>query len=176
MKNVDSKFYEKKKTGTFYLALGFFIVVLLMTGGLHYYKMQIDEKNEVLSGKKQTITSSIKSLEEDPDIQIYSIYEANKTFFATQESYSQIPSFVNHFKKYFAKYDIDAKGFRYNNGEVTISLSSDTDDWGFAYQKIVTFIEEYTEAEAARFMPKQVNSFSGYDRIKYTGTFTLKDQ
>ena len=135
MANLDAKFYEQKKQGTFYTAVWFFLIVVFLTGGLYFYKTKLVSQQDELQKKIEIISGSITDIENDPNIQIYSMYESNKLLFQKLDEYSQIPTFVAHLKKYFAKYDIEAKGFDYQNGSVTINLSSETNERGFAYQK-----------------------------------------
>lgn len=174
MPELDSKFYQKKKSNTFYIALGFFVLIVCTTAGLFFYTSNIHQKSIETQQKIDQLSGAIANMKSDSEIQIYSMYEQNKGFFERLTQYSQIPSFVNHLKKHFAKHDLEAKGFDYQNGNVTVSLSVQTNESGFAYQKIVKFIEEYSIDESARFTIDEISSFSWYDRINYTGNFTLK--
>lgn len=174
MAEIDAKYYGKKKSSTFYVAAVFLLLVICATGGLYFYKSQLEVQKTELDEKINTLSASVESIKNNPDIQTYSIYEVNKDFFTTLGEYSKIPTFVNHLKKYFAKYDIEAEGFNYDKGVVSINLSSSTNERGYSYQKIVTFIREYNENEAARFTPELVSSFIGHDRINYIWEFTLK--
>jgi hypothetical protein len=74
---------------------------------------------------------------------------------------SEIPLFVSHLKKQFTKYGIQAKGFAYDskNG-VSIELSAQTNESGYAYQKIVKFLREYALDENAIFSVGMISNFS----------------
>ncbi|MCD5375082.1 hypothetical protein LR010_01355 [Candidatus Gracilibacteria bacterium] len=172
---VDTKFYEKKKSSTFYTAVGFLLLVLVLTGGMFFYNTQLDKQNTELETQITQLSTSIESLKLDPNIQTYSIYERHEAFLTKLAKESNIPSFVAHLKKYFAISGIDAKGFNYSQGVVSVSLSSQTNDNGYAYQKVVKFLRDYNNlGEEALFTAQFVPVFEGYDRINFKGEFKLK--
>jgi hypothetical protein len=143
MSAVDTKFYEKKKSSAFYGALAFLLLVLAISAGLFVYNGQLQEQNTQLEAKILQIENSIKDLEQDPSVQAYSIYERHEAFLQKLSEQSKIPSFVSHLKKYFAIHGLEAKGFNYSQGTVRIDLSAQTNDSGYAYQKVVKFVREY---------------------------------
>jgi L-rhamnose mutarotase len=174
MSAVDTKFYEKKKSSTFYLAVWFLFLVLVITGGIFFYNSKLEELNWDFSKQIQQLNNSISIVEQDSNIQTYSIYEKNEKFLIKLWEQSNIPSFVSHLKKQFAIHGIDAKWFNYSQWTVTIDLSAQTNDNGYAYQKVVKFLRDYNELEDGLFLSDFVPNFDGYDRINFTGKFTLK--
>ena len=175
MAAVDTKFYEKKKQQTFYMSLGFLLWVIIGTLALYLYLGGIQTKTDELQTRLSWIETSISSIESNDQIQLYSMYQTHKTFFTKMGEVSEIPLFVSHLKKQFTKYGIQAKGFAYDskNG-VSIELSAQTNESGYAYQKIVKFLREYALDENAIFSVGMISNFSWYDRINYEGTFLLK--
>jgi hypothetical protein len=67
------------------------------------------------------------------------------------------------------------KGFSYANGQVMTQLSLETNDIGYAYEKVTKFLKNYRENEEALFTIDQISNFSGYDRMNFTADLTLKN-
>jgi hypothetical protein len=128
MSAVDTKFYEKKKSSIFFTALLFLFTVLTLTGGMFFYNIQLEKENTERVDEIIQFDTSIKSVQRDPNIQAYSIYERHEVFLKKLADQSKIPSFVSHLKKYFSIGGIDAKGFNYSDGVVSVSLSAETND------------------------------------------------
>jgi hypothetical protein len=58
---------------------------------------------------------------------------------------------------------------------VRIDLSAQTNDSGYAYQKVVKFVREYNLLwEEVLFTPQFIAGVDGYDKINFTGEFILK--
>jgi len=108
MTTIDTSFYEKKKTTTFYVAVAFLIFVILLTGGLYLYSKHLQNTYIDIQDKIQTRDTAISGIESNTQIQLYSMYQQHKGFFEDMKNKSQIPLFVSHLKKQFAKYGIQA--------------------------------------------------------------------
>jgi len=174
MSEINKDFYDKKKSSTFFIALSFLLFVWLLSGWLYYYNMQTQKKIDNLTTKKQNIENSIAEIESDENVQIYSLYERHKGLFEKFGKQSTIPLFISHLKKNFAKYRISWENFSYSDGIVSVDITSKTDDSSWAYEKIIAFLDGYSEDEKALFSLDPVNSFSWYDTIKFSQTFNLK--
>ncbi|NDK10168.1 hypothetical protein GW846_05325 [Candidatus Gracilibacteria bacterium] len=171
---VDTKFYKDKKSINFYLSLGFLAVVILATLGLFFYNNSIDNNIVEMDAEIANLEKSIDDVQSDPLVMIYGIYSKHKSFLDEKSKQSQIPLFVSHLRKNFIKYSIDATGFSYSEGELTIELSNQTTDNGYAYEKVVKFLREYPQDEKSLFDIDDVESFEGYDKIGYSANFVLR--
>ena len=175
MSAVDTKFYDKKKSTTFYVAIVFFVLVVVISWGLFVYNSQLENKNLELTNNINQIEKSIQAVESDPNIQAYSIFEKNQVFLENLSKQSEIPSFVSHLRKYFSISWLESSGFSYSAWMVSVDLSAQTNDNGYAYQKVVSFLRDYNAlGEEALFETQFIPSFDGYDRVNFTGEFKLK--
>lgn len=175
MSAVDTKFYEKKKWSTFYGAIVFLICIVAWTWALYFYWDSIAQANEDLNRTLTQIDNSISELQENPGVQIYSIYSQNKVFLNRLSESSDIPSHIAHLRKNIAIHDVSAKWYNYSDGIATLELSAETDENWYAYQKVVDFLTAYRSLdEEAIFNIESISNFTWYDRITFSAEFTLK--
>lgn len=175
MSAVDTQFYDKKRNNFFYMALSFLVFVVLATLGLFFYNSRLLAKNTDIQSQIDTLSTSISEVESHKDVQVYSIYSQNKQFLDTLSQNSKLSSFVAHIKKNLRKYGLEGQGFNYAGGVVTVSLSSQTNDTGYAYEKVVKFLREYNlqGEEKSPFILQKISAFAGYDTINYTAQFKI---
>lgn len=176
MSAVDIKFYEKKKSQMLYVAISLFILVAAITGALYYYSYTLSSTIQDNDLTLQQIEKSISDIEQDNQVEIYSIYAQNKALFSNLAEWSKIPSMVNHLKRVFAIQWVNYKWFSYSNGTVQTALSLETSDAWYAYEKVTKFLSNYRANQEALFTVDQISNFSGYDRINFTADFTLKNK
>ncbi len=175
MSAVDTKFYEKKKSSTFYVAISFLLFVIIWTIALGFYNSRLVEENASLSQRVSQIEGSIEELQSDENVQIYSIYDKHSSFLDELALQSDIPKFVSHLRKQFGIYGLESKGFNYSSWQATIDISAQTNDSGYAYEKIVKFLRAYKALEeGALFDVEFIQTLAGYDRINFSWKFTLK--
>lgn len=174
MSTIDTKFYEKKKSTGFYISSSLLLLVALGTIFLYFYTLKIETNNQELSGTISNLTQSIEAIEENKLVQVYSSYINNKPLFDKLSAQSQIPLYVSHLKKNFTKYTIDGVGFVYTDGNITVELEAQTNDAWYAFEKTVKFLTEYAADEKSLFDIQEIESFDGYDTMKYTGEFKIK--
>jgi len=176
MSAVDVKFYEKKKSQTFYVALSLLLLVLLLTWGLYYYSYTL--KNKILENESNLaqVETSISQIQQDEKIQIYSTYAQNKILFSRLSEVSKIPSMIRHLKRVFSIGGVSYEGFSYSEWNAQINLSLETTDSWYAYEKVIKFLSNYRANEDALFTIDQISSFSWYDRMNFSADLTLKTQ
>lgn len=174
MSAVDTKFYDKKKKTWLYASWGILLLVAILTGGLYYYNMQLDSELWDLESDITQVETSIDSINQESDVQIYSIYSRHQDFLKRLEVNSKISSMVNHLKRTFTIHELQYDRFSYSNETVTIDLSLETNDSWYAYEKVTSFLRNYRENEQALFDVEQVSEISWYDRMSFTAVFTLK--
>lgn len=176
MSAVDIKFYEKKKSQTFYVAVVLLVLVIAITVGLHYYSYTQTATLQENKVTLEQVEKSILDIEQDEKVEIYSIYATNKQLFIKMAEASKIPVMVNHLKRVFTIQWVTYKWFAYNDGVAQIDLSLDTNDSGYAYEKVTKFLKNYRENEEALFTIDQISSFTWYDRMNFSADLTLKNQ
>ncbi len=174
MSAVDTQFYKKKKQTSLLLAIIFLFFVIGLSFGLYFYEKRIKNENREIRESISKLDSWIQAVQQDKLVEVYRNYEKHKKVLEMLSSRSQIPTLVLHLKKNFAKYGIDARGFNYNEGVVSTNLSAQTNETGYAYEKIVKFLREYPQDPNARFKIQPISSFTWYDRINYSLDFVLK--
>ena len=174
MSTLDSKFYKKKKSSTFYFSLVFFAIILILTGVLYVFTSSVQAEGDSLSGKIKELDASIEKLESDENVQVYRTYSRHKDLLELLGRQSEIPLFVSHLKKNFQKFGLEGSGFEYRNGVVTIAMESKTWQTRYAYQRIVEMLREYKKDEKALFDLGEIQDFSGHDQIDFSAEFYLK--
>lgn len=174
MSAVDTKFYEKKKSSTFYGSLVFLFIIIASSVGLYIYSNNIAQANSDMSATISQIDSSISQLWEDSSVQIYSIYTQNKVFLEELSERSNIPWHIAHLRRSLAASKISALWYSYSEWVAKMELSAQTDDDDYAYKKIVNFLESYRSDEKAIFEIESVSNFKGYDKMTFSAEFTLK--
>jgi len=174
MSAVDTSFYEKKKTQTFYLALWFLIFTLCATWGLYYYGNTLWEKIDENAANINQLETAISKIQEKEKVQIFSTYAQNETIFSDLSEKSKIPSMINHLIRIFNIQDIQYRWFNYSDGRAEVALSIETNDAWYAYEKVTKFLKTYRENEEARFDVAQISEFTWYDRMNFTADFILK--
>lgn len=173
MSAVDTKFYDKKKQKMLYVSVVFFIFVLLLTGGLYVYNMQLSKANAAGKSELSKIESSIFELEAVDNIQTYKLFKRNQKFLEKANCRSQIPSFITHLRRNFVKYGLEAKGFVLSEDSVSTDISVNSSDTEKAYQKISKFLTQYPEAESSLFSLNHIGDYNWYDRIKFPLSLTF---
>lgn len=173
MSAIDTKFYEKKRKNTLYFSLWFFLFVFLITGGIYTYNISLENKISRWDKQLENIKESISELEQNPEIEAYSLYERNKELIAKKSCESRITTFITHLKRNAGKYSLAAKGFSYSRGEISTEISASSDEGQSAYEKIVNFLDVYPQEENAFFDIHHIWVYDGYDRINFSPRFTL---
>lgn len=174
MSAVDSNFYKKKKNWSFYVWVWFLTFTILITGGLYLFTTNVQAENQELLSQIADFDARITEERSDKNVQVYSIYEQHKGLLEQISKRSDIPLFVLHLKNSLQKYWLTGKWFSYNDGIVNMNIESETGKTEYAYQKIVSMLEEYALDENALFEVAGVTSFSGHDEISFSWEFQLK--
>ena len=78
MSAVDTKFYEKKKQRTFYVALGLVVFVVLSSVALYFYTQHISDSVQENQQETGLLQLSIDEISKEENIKIYSVYSQHK--------------------------------------------------------------------------------------------------
>jgi len=171
---LDSKFYKKKKAKSFYYAVWFLILVLVLTWGLYTYNSMLVNANTDLDTDIARIDASVDKLQNEENIKAYSLYSSNKNTFSELTTKSQVPAFVIHIKKALVNRWLDIWSFNYSNGRVTVKITSESDTTVQAYEKVVKFLNSYRQDESSLFTLENITSVTGQDKITFDASFVVK--
>ena len=176
MSAVDIQMYEKKNTRMFFVSLFLFLWVVVVTVWLFFYVWRVESQAENLQNDLATLEASIETLQQDTSIQVYQRYTWNIAYIQKLAEKSNIPLFVAHLKKTFRKYALEAQWFVYDGEKISLAVKWQTNDAGYAYEKVVKFLREYNIEtwEKNPFILQNVTAFSGYDTLTHNVEFLVK--
>lgn len=150
------------------------LLVIGITISLFIYNQTLSSQVEEIKWKIEQRDLSIIELRSNPNIDTYTRYETNSAVFSALQRQSEIPLFVSHLKKNLQRFGLEMWDLNYKTGEVEIQLKSETNQEGYAYQKILQFMKAYRADEKALFDLNNIQELRWYDRINYIARFTLK--
>ena len=157
---IEKKFFEKKRARDVYLALIFLVFVCIVTGALFFYNRWIISENEILEQQITEREVSINKLNKKKDIEAYYIYSLNQKILDRMAQDSKISKFIEHTLKVMIRYDLVFENFSYSNGKINLSATSESNERGLAYTKIIKFMKEYNKNKASLFHLEPIQSFS----------------
>lgn len=154
----------------------FLLIVVVITILLFFYNFYLNNKNNEILSNIETRENSIKELNSDPKIQVYSLLESNSYSFFELEKRNKITTYINHLKDLSSEYSLVFDWFNFSDWKLSTLVSSETTDstklW---YSKTVDFIREYRKDENSLFDLDFINSFEwSSDSLKYNISLNLK--
>jgi len=84
----------------------FLLITVIITILLFFYNFYLNNKNNEILSNIETRESSIKELNSDPKIQVYSLLEANSYSFFELEKRNKITTYINHLKDLSKEYSL----------------------------------------------------------------------
>ena len=171
---VDSNFYKQKQWKGLYYALGFLIIVVLITGWLFFFNNRLASEISDLKEQISQREDSIKDRRKDKNIETYYIYNRNESILEELAEKSQIPTFVEHALRTMVRYDLVFEGFSYSNWQISLNATSESNDKGLAHTKVSKFVNEYNKSESSLFELQWIENFSWQDNIRFPIIFTIK--
>jgi hypothetical protein len=139
------------------------------------YNNSIQKDIEKLKNNISWIETSIKEVESDKKLQIYSLLELNSRVIKSYKSMNNITRYINHMNVIQAKYDLLCKWFTLNNWELFTNIEFVSDDKAIAYQKTRDFLKNYRTDSKALFDLQFVNTIEWMDNMKFKWYFKIKD-
>lgn len=164
---------DKKTDFLFRFSAVFFILVLILTLGLYFYKSSLESSLNDTNNEISTTDKSINDLKNDKKLQVYNLYTMNKSKIDNDFKKSNINSYINHLSLTSAKYWIKFTGFAYDTKKITTTLSSTT-DLNLWYLKLVKFIAEYRTQTNDLLDLWFISSIDGSDKITTNVVFDVK--
>jgi hypothetical protein len=139
------------------------------------YNNSIQKDIEKLKNNISWFETSIKEVESDKKLQIYSLLELNSSVIKSYKSMNNITRYINHMNVIQAKYDLLFKWFTLNNWELFTNIEIVSDDKAIAYQKTRDFLKNYRTDSKALFDLQFVNTIEWMDNMKFKWYFKIKD-
>ena len=153
----------------------FLIIVILLTIAMNFYNNSIKNDIENIKSEISVIESSIKDVEKDKKIQIYSLLELNANVIDAYKKNNKITRYINHMNVIQAKYDLVFKWFTFSNWELSTSVEIISDNKAIAYQKTRDFLRDYRRDKKALFDLDFVNQITWMDDMKFKVNFKIKN-
>jgi len=167
-----NKVVKKSKNNT--NSIVFLIIVVLSTIIMAIYNNSIRNDIEKIKTNISWIESSIKEVENDKKLQIYSLLELNSNVIKSYKSMNNITMYINHMNVIQAKYDLSFKWFKLANWELLTNIEIVSDDKAIAYQKTRDFLKNYRKDSKALFELQFVNNIEWMDDMKFKWYFKIK--
>ncbi len=177
---IEKKVYKKKKINPFIISIGFLIFSIILTIMLYFYNISLLAKNNEIKDNIDIKQSSIIELQKDSKIVILGLCNMNKNSIEKLEDYSRITLYIKHLIDLKRKYNINFKGFKYSNWELSTEVVAKSDSYMINYKKVAKFIKEYRKNEdlSALFnlnLVKNILSSNDWIDNSFNITLTLKN-
>lgn len=170
----DIKVLNNKSRAPYFSSLLLLVLVLVWTVASYIYDNILININKWLQKEITQIESNITEVQNDKNIQIYSLLQLNKNVIEKYESMNKITDFINHLNTVKTKYNLQFNGFNLTDWKITTDVSVISDDSWIAFQKARDFINKYRQDTTALFGLWFINSFEWMDEIKFNVDLKIK--
>lgn len=164
---------EKKRDFLFRFSVGLFIVVLISTASLYFYKSSLEWSLNDVNSEISNLNKSISDLKTDKALQVYNLYNLNKTTIDNEFKKSNVNVYVNYLRLTASKYGLQFNWFNYDTKKLSTTLTSTTDT-NLGYLKLIKFIADYRTTTNDLVDLEFMNSISGSDKITSSLVFDVK--
>lgn len=164
-----------KSVWNYKLSITFLVVIIIGTVALYLYNNFLWGQLEEIKKTISSYENSIKEIEQDKNLQIYSLLELNKKTIEKYKVMNDISGFINHMNSIGIKYGLKLYWFQLSSEKIETLIKSDSDAKTIAYKKIVDFISTYRADENAKFDLLFVDWVEWWmDEIKFKVNFKIK--
>jgi len=164
-----------KKTRNNINSLMFLLVVVVSTISMFFYNSLLEWDIEVIKTSISNYELSIKEVEKDKKIQIFSLLELNQWLLNSYKKMNKISTYINHMNVIQAKYDLKFEWFNLSNWKLVSAIEITSDDNWIAYQKTRDFIKNYRTDNKALFDLGFINQVEWMDDMKFKVSFEIKN-
>lgn len=164
---------EEKKDKLFRFSVWFFIFVLLVTLWMYFYKYNLDSSLSKTKNEISQIEKSVSELSSDKKIQVYSLYNANKSIIDNEFRKSDVNTYINYLKLTSRKYGVLFDTFNYDGAKIMTNIIATTTT-DLAYLKMVKFISDYRTGTDDLVKLWFISSITWSDKINTNIVFELK--
>lgn len=154
----------------------FLLITVIITISLFFYNYYLNSKNNEILANIESREISIKELNSDTRIQVYSLLEANSYSFFELEKRNKITLYISHLEKISNDYWLRFDWFNFSDWKLTTTVFSETTESSkLGYNKTVDFIREYRKNSDSLFDLEFINSVEwSADSMKYNISLNLK--
>jgi len=165
---------NKKSIWNYKTSISFLVLVVIITASLYFYNNIIWNEIEKLKNEIITYENSIKEVEADKRLQIYSLLELNKNVIMSYEQMNNVTAYINHMKEISREYNLEFNDFKLEKGEIDTNVKIISDKKWIAFQKTRDFIDKYRLDPKGLFELKFINSIEWMDDMKFRVNFKIK--
>jgi cell division protein FtsL len=140
MANENEIKLENKYSKTLYFSVILFVLVFVSTIGLYFYNMKLNSNINDLNSKITELDNSLKKVNEDDKVKLYTLIKANTKFLDDYKRISNIPQFIENLKLLSKDYILSFQDFKYSNSVININSNLKNDDISLASEKLSKFI------------------------------------
>lgn len=155
-------------------SIAFLIAVIVSTFAMHFYNNSLETDIEKVKIEISTIEESIKDVQKDKKLQIYSLLQLNDKVIRWFKLMNKVPMYINHMNDIEVKYDLKFTSFSLSNLELITNIEIISDDKWIAYQKTRDFLKTYRTDPNALFKLDFVNQIQWMDQMKFKVSFQIK--
>lgn len=174
--NKKINYIESKKKGLI-VPIVFLVICIVLSLSLFAYNKFLEAQIGEIQEKTAEFEATALNLQEQVEIKVYSIIDANKFTIEELEKRSEITKYLNHFKDLSEEYSINFQGFSISKWVIntTIVVNSSTDvNEKLPYQKVTDFISSYRSDSEAILSLEFIDMIEWMDSIKFNATFKVK--
>lgn len=177
--------WKTKTPGYIIAAWGFFLITVILTMGVFWYKMYMSKKVDTANDEIYQLRDDIGKMRQDKDIQAFELYDSNKKKLDTMIYLSQIPDFYKGINDIARKYGLVFSSFSYGKWIIWVQALSEDDSGEASYEKIAQLIADFKDDSSEskvsgsfteRFDLWFVRAFNGSEDITANLEFTVKPQ
>jgi hypothetical protein len=164
----------KQKNKLIVIWYGFLALSVSIVIWLFLFNSYLESKVQNLDENVWKYNNSIKTLQENRSVQVYTLLEENKKLTESLEKKSKINSFIYNIRELQTTYWIIFKWFNYSNWIISMSAYVPFSINSTAANTVSYFIKNYREDTNSLFDLDFINTFNWNDSMTFNVNFKLK--
>jgi hypothetical protein len=164
----------KQKNKLFVIWYGFLALSIIIVVWLFLFNSYFENKIQNLEENIWKYNTSIKKLQENRSVQVYTLLEENKKLVESLEKKSKINNFIYNIRELQTAYTIIFKWFNYSNWIISTSVFVPFNINMTAANRVSYFIKSYREDKNSLFDLDFINTFNWNDNMTFNVNFKLK--
>lgn len=181
MVSTNEYITDTKATKSMYVAAGSFLLVLVLNISLYFYNASLLSTSEKYTKEIVTLEESIKKVNNDDKVTLYTLIQANKIFLDKYAYLSKIPEFINNIKELSKTFQVTFENFTYSNSTINFSALAVDDAVSLGYEKTKKFIWNFRDKwwkdiplNNQLFSLHFIDAFQWQNQIRFNVNFKLK--
>lgn len=174
---TDNKAYK-----SMYFSAWLFVLVLILNIWLYFYNSSLDSKIEGFNKEITTLENTIKEINNDDKVKLYTLIKTNKVFLDKYAYLSRVPEFINNIKELSNTFKVTFNGFSYSDSVLSTSVTAVDDGFSLWYQKAEKLIWSFRDKKVNNkvennkqlFSLNFVDSFEWQNEMKFNINFKIR--